>query len=135
MMNSHDFINALASKNLDGYSEWFEDDIRLYTPIHEKPVIGRDGTCLILPIIYSIFDDIHYPDAIIGQHTHAFFFRAKVNTIPLEGINYVHTNDEGYITKFTVAMRPLKAIATLSKSYALKLQHIQTIQRVCSRTH
>jgi len=116
------FADALASKDLDRYSAWFADDIRLYTPIHKEPVVGKQAACQILPVVFSIFENFRYPDIITGQQTHALFFRAEIDGIPLEGIDYVRTDENELVTEFNVMMRPLKAITALSEAIGAKMQ-------------
>jgi len=122
-MNMQEFANALASKDLDRYSAWFADDIRLYTPIYEEPMVGKQVACQILPVVFSIFENFHYSDIIVGQQTHALIFRAEVVGIPLEGVDYVRTDENGLVTEFNVMMRPLKAITALTKAIGAKMQN------------
>ncbi len=121
-MNIQTLADDLASKDVDRYSRWFAEDIRLHTPIHEEPIIGRQATCQILSLVFSLFDDFHYPDVIAGQETHALFFRTQVSGVPLEGIDYIRTNAEGQVAEFSVLLRPLKAITTLAKAIGTKMQ-------------
>jgi hypothetical protein len=44
-MEIREFAQALQSKDPTRYGEWFADDIRLYTPIHEEPAVGKRGRC------------------------------------------------------------------------------------------
>lgn len=112
----------LASKDVDRFSRWFAEDIRLHTPIHEEPVAGQQAACKILSLVFSLFDDFGYPDVIVGEETLALFFRDRVSGVPLEGIDYIRTNAEGQITEFSVLLRPLAAIATLSKAIGAAMQ-------------
>ncbi len=121
-MNMQKFADALASKDLDRYSAWFADDIRLYTPIHEEPVVGKQAACQILPVVFSIFENFRYPDIVTGQQTHALIFRAEIDGIPLEGVDYVRTDENGLVIEFNVMMRPLQAIIALSEAIGAKMQ-------------
>ena len=121
-MNMQEFADALASKDLDRYSAWFADDIRLYTPIHEEPVVGKQAAGQILPVVFSIFENFRYADIITGQQTHALLFRAEIDGISLEGVDYVRMDENGLVTEFNVMMRPLKAITALSEAIGAKMQ-------------
>ncbi len=125
IMNMNDFAEALASKDLEKYSAWFADDIKLFTPIHEEPMIGKQVACQMLPIVFSLFDNFRYMDVIIGERTHALVFQAEVDGVPLEGVDYVRTDENRRVTELSVMMRPLKAIATLNKAIAAKMQSQQ----------
>lgn len=61
-MNMKEFADALASKDLERYSSWFADDMRIYVPVHEEPLIGKQAACRILPVVFSLFDNFHYAD-------------------------------------------------------------------------
>ncbi len=122
-----DLAEAFASKDLNRYSEWFAEDMRLYTPIHEEPSIGKQAACQILPVVFSLFDNFHYPDVVIGQQNHALIFRAEVNGISLDGVDYLKLNDNGLITDFYVMMRPLKAITELSNLIGVAMQKTKPV--------
>ena len=121
-MNMQDFADALASKDVERYSAWFADEMRLFVPVYEEPIIGKDAACQILPVVFSIFENFHYPDVFTGERSHALVFRAEVAGIPLEGVDYVHTNENGLVTEFSVTMRPLKAITTLIREIGARMQ-------------
>ncbi len=123
-MNIQELADALASKDLNRYSVWFAEDMRLYTPIHEEPSIGKQTACQILPVVFSCFDNFHYLDVLTREQTHALIFSAEVNGIPLEGVDYLRTDDRGLVTEFYVMMRPLKAITELSNAIGIKMQQM-----------
>ena len=121
-MNMQEFADALASKDVDKYSAWFAEDMRLFVPVYEEPIVGKQAACQILPVVFSIFENFHYPDVFAGERSHALVFRAEVNGISLEGVDYVHTDENGLVTEFSVTMRPLKAITTLVKEIGARMQ-------------
>ena len=121
-MNMQDLADALASKNLERYSAWFADDMKLYVPVYEEPFAGKEAACEVLSVVFSFFDNFHYVDVFAGRSTHALVFRADVHGIPLEGVDYVKTNENDLVTEFSVTMRPLKAITTLTEVIAAKMQ-------------
>ncbi len=110
LMDMQAFADALASKDLGTYSAWFADDVSLYVPIHEEPRVGKETACQILPVVFT------------EQQSHALVFRAEVTGIPLEGVDYVRTDENGLVTEFSVTMRPLRAITALSKAIDAELQ-------------
>ncbi len=126
-MNIKELADALASKELERYAAWFADDMRLFTPIHEEPLIGKPAASQILPLVFSFFDDFHYPDALSGQQSHSLIFKAKINGIMIDGVDYLKTNDAGLITDFFVMMRPLKAITALSDRIGIAMQNNKPI--------
>ncbi len=126
-MNMQDLAEAFASKDLNRYSEWFAEDMRLYTPIHEEPSIGKQAACQILPLVFSFFDNFHYLDVFTGQQSHSLIFRAEINSISLDGVDYLKLNDSGLVTDFYVMMRPLKAITALSDLIGIAMQQTKPV--------
>lgn len=122
-----DLADAFASKDLNRYSVWFAEDMRLYTPIHEEPSIGKQAACQILPLVFSFFDNFHYPDVFTGQQSHSLIFRAEVNGITLDGVDYLKLNDSGLVTDFFVMVRPLKAITALSDLIGIAMQKTKPV--------
>ncbi len=94
-----------------------------FTPAYEEPMIGKQAACQILSVVFSIFENFYYPDIISGRHTHALIFRAEVSGVPLEGVDYVRTDENELVTEFNVMMRPLKAITALTKAIGAKIQN------------
>jgi hypothetical protein len=88
-MNIQTLAEDLASKNPDRYSRWFAEDIRLFTPVHEEPFIGRQAACQILALVFSLFDEFQFPDTIAGQKSHPLFFRTQVGGVLLEGMDSI----------------------------------------------
>jgi hypothetical protein len=76
-----------------------------------------------LLVVFSLFDDFHYADVFSGQPTQALVFRAEVSGIPLEGRNYVRTDENGLVTELSVTMRPVIAITALTKAIGAKMQN------------
>ena len=121
-MNIQELADALASKDVSRYSRWFADGMRLYVPVYEEPLVGKQAALQILPVVFSIFENFHYPDVFTGRRTHALVFRAEVNGIPLEGVDYLRTDESGRVVEFSVTMRPLKAITALVKEIGIRMQ-------------
>ena len=108
-MKIQELADALASKDVTRYSQYFADDMRLYVPVYEEPLVDKQAALQILSVVFSIFENFHYPDVFTGRQTHALVFRAEVNGIPLEGVDYLRTDEAGQVIEFSVTMRPLKA--------------------------
>jgi hypothetical protein len=57
----------------------------------------------------------------LEDETYALVFRAEVNGIPLEGVDYVRTDKNGPVTGLGVTMCPLKRITELSRAMGAKV--------------
>jgi hypothetical protein len=121
-MDMHAFAEALSSKDLDRYAAFFADGVRLYTPIHEEPSLGKEAAVQLLQMVFSIFEDFHYPDVIVGKNSHALIFSAKVDGIQLQGVDYVKTDAGGRVEEFVVMIRPLNAVLALGNIISARMQ-------------
>ena len=65
-----------------------------------------------------------------GDETYALVFRAEVNGIPLEGVDYVRTDKNGPVTGLDVTMCPLKRDNRIKRrtAAALSLQAVGQAQ-------
>ncbi|MBD0289148.1 MAG: hypothetical protein ICV79_27575 [Flavisolibacter sp.] len=124
-MNIQELADALASKDMNRYSAWFAEDMKLYTPVHEEPSVGKQAACQILPVVFSFFNNFHYPDVFSGQQSHSLIFKAEVNGVLLDGVDYLKMAEDGLVTDFYVMMRPLKAITELSNLIGAAMQKMQ----------
>ena len=89
-MSINDFAQALQSKDHTRYAEWFADDIRLYTPIHDEPTVGKETATQVLQVVFSLFENFQYSDVVAGhEKSHALIFRAKIGSDVLHGVDYL----------------------------------------------
>ena len=56
--------------------------MRLYTPIHDEPTVGKEVATQILQVVFSIFENFQYSDVAAGhEKSHALIFRADVEAL------------------------------------------------------
>ena len=60
-MNIQELADALASKDASRYSGWFADDMRLYVPVYEEPLVGKQAALQILSIVFSNLREFSLP--------------------------------------------------------------------------
>ena len=122
-MDIREFAQALQSKDPGRYAEWFADDMRLYTPIHDQPTVGKDAATQILQVVFSIFQNFEYPDVVTGQKdSHALIFRADVGGIVLHGVDYLQMTADGRVAEFHVMVRPLAALTALGRAVTERMR-------------
>jgi hypothetical protein len=110
-MSINDFAQALQSKEHTRYAEWFADDMRLYTPIHDEPTVGKETATQVLQVVFSLFENFQYSDVVAGHgKSHALIFRAKIGSDVLHGVDYLRMTPDGLVTEFHVMVRPLGAL-------------------------
>lgn len=122
-MSIHDFVQALQSKDHTRYAEWFADDMRLYTPIHDEPTVGKEAATQILQVVFSIFENFQYSDVVAGhEKSHALIFRADVGSFALHGVDYLRMTLDGFVAEFHVMVRPLGALTALERAVTERMR-------------
>ncbi|WP_018545084.1 nuclear transport factor 2 family protein [Streptomyces sp. LaPpAH-108] len=126
-MNTADrFRTAVEQGDLAALDDLFTDDIRFYSPVKFTPFEGKPLVLGLFGVLLRTFENFRY----IGDHTgtaeaHAdptptpssvLLFRAEVNGREIHGIDLLHFAPDDRIKEFTVMVRPLSAVQTLSEA-------------------
>jgi hypothetical protein len=99
------------------------EDVVFHSPIVFKPYQGRAAVAPILRAVLEVFEDFRYvreigaPDAA----DHALVFRAAIGGREIEGSDFLHVDEDGSITEFTVMVRPLSAALALAEAMSARL--------------
>ena len=122
-MSITDFAQALQSKDHTRYAEWFADDMRLYTPIHDEPTVGKETATQVLQVVFSLFENFQYSDVVAGREkSHALIFRAKMGSDVLHGVDYLRMTPDGLVAEFHVMVRPLGALTALERAVSERMR-------------
>ena len=119
----HPFRAAVEARDIDAAIALLADDVVLRSPVVFRPYTGRATVAPILRAVAEVFEDFEYvreigtPDA----SDHALVFRARVGDRRLEGVDLLHTNDQGEIEELVAMIRPLNAAAALAEAMAARL--------------
>ncbi|MGW4198616.1 nuclear transport factor 2 family protein [Streptomyces sp. NPDC005004] len=126
-MNTADrFRTAVEKGDLAALDDLFTDDIRFYSPVKFTPFEGKPLVLGLFGVLLRTFENFRY----IGDHTGTavgrsdttptpsavLLFRAEVDGREIHGIDLLHFASDGRIKEFTVMVRPLSAVQTLSEA-------------------
>jgi len=89
------FRTAVEALDLDAVIAQLAPEIVLHSPVTFKPFEGESGTIL--------------------------HFRTRVGDREVEGIDLIHTREDGLIDDFTVMVRPLSAALALRDAIGARL--------------
>ncbi|MEU9402985.1 nuclear transport factor 2 family protein [Streptomyces sp. NPDC048242] len=118
------FRTAVDTHDLAALEDLFTDDIRFYSPVKFTPFEGKPLVLGLFGVLLRTFENFRY----IGDHTgtsdttsaptpapsSVLLFRAEVGGREIHGIDLLHFASDGGIKEFTVMVRPLSAVQTLS---------------------
>jgi hypothetical protein len=108
----HAFTAAMQRKDLETMLTHMAKDIVLNTPLFGEPVKGKPAIRQVVGALLGVVDAFDFREIMQGPGHVSSFFKIKVGTIDLDGMDYWRLNEAGLISEMTVLWRPLpKALA------------------------
>jgi SnoaL-like domain len=120
-MASHPFRGAVESRDLDALTACLAENVVFNSPVAFKPFEGRDSVGRVLHFAATTFEDFRYVDEVADGHRVALIFRARVGDKELQGLDLLHTDDDGLIDELTVMVRPLSGVIALAEAIGPKV--------------
>lgn len=123
----HPFRAAVEAQDFQAIHAMLAEDVVFHSPVAFKPYQGRDLVSGILLGVSRVFEDFHYEVEIGAEDAedHALVFAARVNDLDLQGVDFLHTGEDGLIDRFTVMVRPLSAAKALAERMAVEFAAVQ----------
>lgn len=117
----HQLVKSRDAAALDAL---LADDVEFLSPVVHTPQVGRAITRAYLTAALGVLnnDSFHYEGQWIGADSAVLEFACTVDGIQINGVDMIHWNAAGQITRFKVMVRPLKAIQKLHERMAQALQ-------------
>lgn len=118
------FRAAVEAKDVDAMMALMTDDVVLRSPVVFKPYVGREAVAQIVYGVCEVFEDFRYTREIgaDGPGDHVLIFQARVGAREIEGIDFVHVNEDGAIDELIVMVRPLNGALELAQAMRAFLQ-------------
>lgn len=111
----HAFTAAMQGKDLKAMLTHMADDVVLKTPLVADAFKGKAALRPVVQALLGVVDSFDFREILEGPRHVASFFRVKVGSIELDGVDYWRLNDAGLIQEMTVLWRPLPAIAAVQR--------------------
>jgi len=118
------FRAAVEARDVAGLDPLFASNPRFFSPVKFTPFEGRTAVLGLFGVLLRhVFEEIRYVGELHGSvetaagamtDSHVLVFRATVNGKQVHGVDLIQLDDQGLITEFTVMVRPLSALTTLS---------------------
>ncbi len=121
MASPHPFRRAAEGKDLELMREALAEDVVLHSPVLFKGFEGRDVALVVLGHVAAVLEDFHYLDELHGEDSVCLRFKAKVDDLEIEGIDFLELDSHGRVAELTVFMRPLKAVHSFNELMAARL--------------
>lgn len=114
----HRFRAAVESRDFDAVPPMLAEDAVFRSPVLFRPFEGRDYVAAVLLAAFRTLEDFRYEREMASEdgRDHALVFRAKVGDKEVHGCDFIHENEAGEISEFTVMVRPLSAVQALGEA-------------------
>lgn len=123
-MQSDRFRAAAESKDFSAIDELFAEDVVFRSPVVFKPYEGREAVALLLGAVGQVFEDFRYTDQVETGDAAALAFSARVGDRELDGIDFLHFDDEGRVSRMEVFIRPMSGMHALADGMKQKLEEV-----------
>jgi SnoaL-like domain len=120
-MKSDRFRAAAESKDFTVIDELFTEDVVFRSPVVFKPYEGREAVAIILGAVVQVFEDFRYTDQLETGDAAALAFSARVGDRELDGIDFLHFDEEGRVDRMAVYVRPMSGVQALAEAMQRKL--------------
>ena len=102
------FVDCMhGGADTDALSGILAEDVVLYGPFGDEPVIGREVAVETIKAVNGLSSDDTYMEVLSGETHHAAHFRLQVGDAAVRGIFFVLLDADGKIAEVTIWWRPL----------------------------
>jgi len=115
------FRKAVESFDLNAALACLAPDIVFHSPVTFKPFEGREAVAVLFGILFRTFEDFRYVGEFSSDDGAVLRFLTRIGDREVEGIDMIHTRDDGLIDEFTVMVRPLSAAMALRDTVGAEL--------------
>ena len=131
------FRAAVEARDLAAFDELFSPDVRFFSPVKFTPFTGASAVRGLLAVLLRPFEEFQYVGQLAGEaaidagrqtESHLLIFRATVRGRQIHGIDLLQLGADGLVEEFTVMVRPLSAVTTLSEAVLAGLTAAETPQ-------
>jgi hypothetical protein len=121
-MQSDRFRAAAEKKDFSAIEDLFAEEVAFRSPVVFKPYEGREAVAMLLSAVVQVFEDFRYTDQVETDDAAALAFSARVGEKELDGIDFLHFDDEGRINRMEVFVRPMSGMHALADAMKRKLE-------------
>lgn len=108
-----DWVLAASLKDGPALTALLSDDVALFPPFLEDPLIGRAKTLDTLSTFSKVTKNFSYGRAWYSANVAVLEFKAEIEGQSLHGLDLIEFNDLGKIERFEVMARPYSAVTLL----------------------
>ncbi len=108
-----DWVRAAASKDGPALRDLLSEDIALFPPFQEEPMIGQTKALKTLSLFSKVTQNFSYDRTWHSGKMAVLEFTAEIEGRTLHGLDLIEFNDRGKISRIEVMARPHAAVTSL----------------------
>lgn len=122
-MPTHPFRTAVEAWDHDAIDALLAEDVTFRSPVVHGPSSGRETVGALLRVVATVFEDFRYERGIgdDGPGDHVLVFHARVGDREVQGIDLLHTREDGLVDELTVMVRPMSGAVALAEAMKARL--------------
>jgi hypothetical protein len=102
---------ALEKGDPEAIAAAFDPDVRFESPVHTRPLRGREETLQFFGQAEQVVQGLTYYDSIEDDDRTLMFWRGQVSERPIEGSTLISVNEKGLVSHLAVLMRSWSVVA------------------------
>jgi SnoaL-like domain len=110
------FRRAVEAMDADAIVATLAEDIVFQSPIVFRPYRGRGEVSTVLRAAATVFKDFRYEDELRSERQTALHFTARVGDKKVEGVDLGELDEDGFVKRLTVFVRPLSGALALAEA-------------------
>lgn len=121
--------HIVQSRDMDALRALLAEDVVFESPVVHTPQAGKTITALYLHAALHVLNNehFHYLNEWHSPRSAVLEFQTQLDGITINGVDIIHWNDNGLITRFKVMVRPLKAINQVHALMGRMLQQLSSL--------
>jgi hypothetical protein len=114
---------AVAHQDASILDDLLAEDVVFSSPALHTPQVGKAVASMYLRAALQVLggSSFRYLEEWVGERSAVLEFEATVGKMHVNGVDVIHWNDAGRITRFKVMVRPAKGLEALMGAMAKQL--------------
>lgn len=109
-------LDVVAAGDEAAIGPLLSETVEFRPPTYWATWTGREPVAAVLGHVGQVFSDFRYRRIMGSGNDWALEFQCKVGDLDAVGVDLITLDDDGLISGFEVAMRPLKSVAALREA-------------------
>jgi arginine decarboxylase-like protein len=112
------YLNAIGAGDQEQLAAAFAENVQLKSPLVSAAVDGKAAATKVLGMLFRAADSVELGDVFVGPDGYTIALTITAGDTRLEGLEYVHLDQDGLVDVLMVTLRPLEGLVALQNRLA-----------------